>query len=36
MWFPIVGYRFDIRNCAGCDFFKAVRAVPSSDLTAGQ
>jgi hypothetical protein len=29
MWFPIVGYRFDVRNCATCDFFKAVR-IPSS------
>jgi hypothetical protein len=28
MWFPIVGYRFDIRNCTNCDFFKAVRATP--------
>ena len=24
MWFPIVGYRFDIRNCLACDFFKTV------------
>ena len=22
MWFPIVGYRFDVRNCAACDFFR--------------
>jgi len=26
MWFPIVGYRFDICNCVGCDFFKTVGA----------
>ena len=25
MWFPVVGYRFDVRNCAICDFFKAKR-----------
>ena len=35
MWFPIVRYRFDVRNCAACDFFKPVRAVPASDVTAG-
>jgi hypothetical protein len=22
MWFPIVGYRFDVRNCTDCDYFK--------------
>jgi len=26
MWFPIVGYRFDIRNCVACNFFKMVRS----------
>ncbi len=26
MWFPIVGYRFDVRNCAQCEFFKPLRA----------
>ena len=36
MWFPIVGYRFDVRNCAACDFFKAVRAVRPADGTAGR
>jgi hypothetical protein len=36
MWFPIVGYRFDLRNCAACDFFKSVRAIPPSALTTGQ
>jgi hypothetical protein len=25
MWFPVVGYQFDVRNCAACDYFKAVR-----------
>jgi hypothetical protein len=25
MWFPIVGYRFDVRSCTTCDFFKGVR-----------
>ena len=29
MWFPIVGYRFDVRNCTSCDFFKAVHVVRS-------
>ncbi len=22
MWFPIVGYQFDVRSCADCDYFK--------------
>jgi hypothetical protein len=22
MWFPVVGYRFDVRSCLACDFFK--------------
>jgi hypothetical protein len=21
MWFPVVGYRFDVRNCDRCDYF---------------
>jgi hypothetical protein len=25
MWFPVVGYQFDIANCGGCDYYKAVR-----------
>jgi len=25
MWFPIVGYRFDVRSCSACELFKAVR-----------
>jgi hypothetical protein len=25
MWFPIVGYRFDVRSCTACELFKAVR-----------
>jgi hypothetical protein len=27
MWFPVVGYLFDVRNCAECDYFKPSRAV---------
>jgi len=27
MWFPVVGYQFDVRNCAACDYFKPVRAI---------
>jgi hypothetical protein len=23
MWFPVVGYQFDIRNCLGCDYFRS-------------
>ena len=26
MWFPVVGYQFDVRNCANCDYFKPTRA----------
>jgi hypothetical protein len=22
MWFPIVAYQFDVRNCSGCDYFR--------------
>jgi len=25
MWFPVVGYQFDVRNCASCDYFKPLR-----------
>jgi hypothetical protein len=25
MWFPVVGYQFDARSCAACDYFKATR-----------
>jgi hypothetical protein len=25
MIMPVVGYHFDIRNCDGCDYFRAVR-----------
>jgi hypothetical protein len=31
MWFPVVGYRFDVRNCARCDFFKAVHSTASHE-----
>jgi hypothetical protein len=26
MLFPVVRYRFDVRNCEGCDCFKSRRA----------
>jgi len=26
MWFPVVGYQFDIRNCARCEYFRSRRA----------
>jgi hypothetical protein len=22
MWFPVVGYQFDVRNCARCEYFR--------------
>ena len=22
MWFPVVGYQFDVRNCDNCDYFR--------------
>ena len=22
MWFPVVGYQFDVRNCESCDYFR--------------
>ena len=25
MWFPVVGYQFDVRTCASCDYFKPLR-----------
>ena len=36
MWFPVVRYRFDIRNCVACEFFKTVRAISPSHLAAGE
>jgi hypothetical protein len=24
MWFPVVGYQFDVHNCATCDYFKPI------------
>ena len=34
MWFPVVGYQFDVSNCAACDYFKAVRSsMPSTPRT---
>jgi hypothetical protein len=32
MWFPVVRYHFDVRNCAGCDCFKARRSAPAAGL----
>jgi hypothetical protein len=29
MWFPVVGHRFDVRNCGHCELFKAVKTTPS-------
>jgi hypothetical protein len=29
MWFPIVGYQFDVRNCDGCEYFKVARSQAS-------
>jgi hypothetical protein len=26
MWFPVVGYQFDVRSCTSCDYFKPVRS----------
>ena len=26
MWFPVVAYQFDVRNCATCDYFRPVRS----------
>jgi hypothetical protein len=26
MWFPVVRYHFDVRNCVDCEYFKARRA----------
>jgi hypothetical protein len=23
MWFPVVGYQFDVRSCSDCEYFKA-------------
>jgi len=30
MWFPVVGYQFDIRSCSTCDYFKPTRAPRAS------
>ena len=26
MWFPVVGYQFDVRNCEACEYFKPTRS----------
>jgi len=30
MLFPFVGYRFDVRNCQRCEYFKARRTAESN------
>lgn len=30
MWYPVVGYHFDIRNCETCDYFKPTRVTRPS------
>jgi len=30
MWFPIVGYQFDVRNCARCDYFRPAHSSPAA------
>jgi len=25
LWFPVVGYRFDVRNCTNCELFRAIK-----------
>jgi hypothetical protein len=25
LWFPVVGFRFDVRSCATCELFKPLR-----------
>jgi hypothetical protein len=29
MWFPVVRYHFDVRNCEDCDYFKPRPATAS-------
>jgi hypothetical protein len=29
MWFPVVGYQFDVRNCAACDYFRPQASLKS-------
>jgi hypothetical protein len=26
MWFPVVGYQFDVRNCDTCEYFRPARS----------
>jgi hypothetical protein len=33
MWFPVVGYQFDVRNCDRCDYFRG-RVKGEQDLPA--
>lgn len=34
MLFPVVRYRFDVRNCAGCDCFKPARRAAGASVSA--
>ena len=33
MWFPVVRYQFDVRNCATCDYFRQtpLKSAPHPD-----
>jgi hypothetical protein len=31
MWFPVVGYQFDVRNCETCDYFRGRAREESGD-----
>jgi len=33
MWFPVVGYQFDIRNCSACDYFRPATRNASAHLS---
>ena len=30
MWFPVVGYQFDVRNCATCDYYRPSRSASAA------
>lgn len=30
MWFPVVGYQFDVRNCDNCELFRVHRKADST------
>jgi hypothetical protein len=35
MWFPVVGYQFDVRNCQACDYFREQRKSAHSGVSSG-